>query len=400
MALTMNMSDYDLTDRYADERSSVASSQAGRHPRGDSPLTIYKSDTDGSVTGGSSRGSCSGRTTVELPSLDRLMAFLDDDEENDAAENDNTRPLGAFRDGQGVEEAGMVDSGRSIDTERRASPLRSPQRTELDQQPLSSTPPLSAASATQRTRALNQELPRSSWDSQRSPSPINGDANGTRPSRSPPASHSHVNDVHVSSSYLRPPPLPPHSQSAPSPSAHGTELTEGATRTEADGISHTAGSPSPRPGSMAELRRSLSALGVRESDVDDEPGHGHDERGHPDERDARQRERSDGEDSVTRLAEDVRDCAHTRSVSIPKSDASSRCCRSCRSSSLSSHERILIRTLHTTRFTTTIIRPVLRHDSAISLLQHEQIRQPSIIRSTYWASCALRVNIFRDCRTS
>lgn len=87
MALLLDMSDHDLTDRYVDERSSVTSSLAGRHPRGDSPDPYI--DTDGSVTGGNSRAgsvssasASSSRLQADMPSLSRLMAFLDDEVED------------------------------------------------------------------------------------------------------------------------------------------------------------------------------------------------------------------------------------------------------------------------------------------------------------------------------
>lgn len=88
--VNLTFTDNDLTDNFQDNtRSSFASESSnarGRHPRGDTPL----SKAGGGGAGGSSATSASrrgyGANGGSLSNLDRLLDFLDDEEQADEAQ--------------------------------------------------------------------------------------------------------------------------------------------------------------------------------------------------------------------------------------------------------------------------------------------------------------------------
>mgnify|MGYP001565465406 CR=1 FL=1 len=83
---SLSFTDPDLTDTYADSRSTTShSTTANRHPRGDSPLCPSRSLA-------STRGKRSGDTGRELPNLSTLLAFLDEDEDHNTLQHSLVSP--------------------------------------------------------------------------------------------------------------------------------------------------------------------------------------------------------------------------------------------------------------------------------------------------------------------
>jgi hypothetical protein len=236
-ATTTNLTftDGDLTDQYRDERSSSAlssSTHGNRHPRGDTPSVGQREPRGGEHSVGTSRGGSTneGATTREMPSLDKLMAFLDEDDDHEELQPPGTTP----RPNRSI---GTSSPRRLHSTRTRHD---SPSTRTRNGIPPSSTPPPPS-----RSQPPSASASSTSHASSTSPSPsIRARSNSHR-----------AQSQSANSSYRHQQPA----AAAPSVDPHSLRGNRGGNYIgQPDGDALPI-SPSPKPGSMATLRRSLSA---------------------------------------------------------------------------------------------------------------------------------------------